>query len=481
MSNPGLLNPFGNGGRPDTSTYYSNLDKNMYLSASDMGKTITITNSNGYGVVLPDARQLIKNVVVNIANKSTTPISVFNNNGAILKVIPVNQVVLCWCTSKTSSSGLWSTQILGTSLFNSVGIGTPVSVWTNGLSVSKFGLCQFSNTAVLISFIYNAYLYAFYLSVSNSLITVSYGASRSISTYPSYTSMSMCYHSAAAALIVMSYKSADTYLSYAGFVVTVDTANSTVTIAPGSTIGNMSLAAGLASYGDVVVTEVSTNKFAVSSSWYFYSSGNSTYYTYAPIYYFTMSGNTVSASSYGWSAINAQWTQIHNICAVDSNTIIVGYTPNSISVPVIKKFNVVTGTPSELISMELTGSSGQFSVVPVTNTLILITTNVKIWLVNTADFSIITSITHGQSVSYSALTKLTASTYMLVTIFNQKQSFTQITLNGSAITLSNQVTTTTSVSSTENIGVAKLTDISAVGVGNWSTETKLYATFSKVS
>lgn len=154
MSNAGLLNPFGNGGRTDSSAYYSNLDKNLVLSASDMGKLITISKSNGYGVVLPDARQLIKNVVVNIANKSTTPISVFNNNGQILKVIPINQTIICNCTGKLSSSGVWTTTILGTSLMNSIGVNAPTQLATiSGTTVvtGSVSVCPISSTVTCIT------------------------------------------------------------------------------------------------------------------------------------------------------------------------------------------------------------------------------------------------------------------------------------------------------------------------------------------
>lgn len=173
MANAGLLNPFGNGGRTDNSAYYSNLDKNLVLSASDMGKTVTITKSNGYGVVLPDARQLIKNVNINIVNMSTVAISIFNNNGFILKVLPIKQQITCKCTDKSSSSGTWTVIVVGSSLFRSIGSNSNPTYIANGATTNNVynQVCMLTSTIGIGISVQPWNLYVSVLQINGSTIT----------------------------------------------------------------------------------------------------------------------------------------------------------------------------------------------------------------------------------------------------------------------------------------------------------------------
>jgi hypothetical protein len=186
MANAGLLNPFGNGGRTDNSAYYSDLDKDLVLSASDMGKTITITKSNNYGIRLPDARQLIKNVVVNIVNKSTTAISISDNNGFILKVLPINQTITCCCINKLSSSGTWNVLIVGSSLFNSIGSSSNAAYINNGATNNVYHqVCMLSSTLAIGITVQPWTLYISALQISGSAIT--HLSTSTIAWSPSYS------------------------------------------------------------------------------------------------------------------------------------------------------------------------------------------------------------------------------------------------------------------------------------------------------
>lgn len=112
MANKGLFGIYCSESRANSaSNYTAALDKDLYLSLSEMGKVVSITNNNSYKVFLPDARQIsYSNSRITIVNKhATNYIEVRSNGNYLIKVIPPISSQTFTNVSKTTAAGEWST------------------------------------------------------------------------------------------------------------------------------------------------------------------------------------------------------------------------------------------------------------------------------------------------------------------------------------------------------------------------------------
>jgi hypothetical protein len=112
MANKGLFGVYCSESRANSSSNYKTaLDKDLYLSLSEMGKVVSIANSNSYKIFLPDARQIsYTNSMITIVNKhATNYIEVRSNGNYLIKIIPPNSSQTITNTSKSTSAGEWST------------------------------------------------------------------------------------------------------------------------------------------------------------------------------------------------------------------------------------------------------------------------------------------------------------------------------------------------------------------------------------
>lgn len=449
MANAGLLNPFGNGGRTDNSAYYSNLDKNLYLSASDMGKTVTISQSNGYGVILPDARQLTKNVIVNIVNRSTTAISVYNNNSLILKVIPVGKQIICWCSVKTTSGGIWAVTIVGTSNNTSVGVGSTVQVNSaNGLFNS---VCLLSST-VAITTCYNGATahQVSVLTLSGNAITV--GTTASITTANAVASCLSAIDSTRA-VFVWTANSSYVYgliISYNGSTITLGTQATIMTGISSSWIS---------------VCALSTSTFITSSL-----QGLS----YLGVVSSTFSGTTISSSTaiaYAFSAATQGYMSTYSLAAINTTTaVLCARYNNAFDVWLLTNASPVTISSPLAISGGF-GSFNSICVLSSTNALICYSDGATNNPINVVLITISPSLTQVAATAVNiivgavnpcfSMCKMSPTSVMLLyTDVSNNMYGTLVTVSGTTITVGNTAFITTH---SYNInGICNLTSTTAL-------------------
>ena len=150
MSNKGLYgspNPVGKEDKKQVS--YGNLNKNFNLSPADIGKTVRISKPNGFNVVLPDARLLVTAKIVVIANTSLTDFDVLDNASVKLKTIKAGKSAICWCTTITTSAGIWAVTLVGKGDYNQISMGNAFTSLSAN-AAAHTSVCQLSPTSAVI-------------------------------------------------------------------------------------------------------------------------------------------------------------------------------------------------------------------------------------------------------------------------------------------------------------------------------------------
>ena len=167
----GFVNP-ANSSTEKAIAIYRNLDKDFVLSPADMGSTVRIEAPNTYRVRLPDARQLVADLMVIITNASTTTaFDIIDNNGGIIKTVLPLQTAIVWNTSKTTSSGVWTATIMGKGSMTNISLGAEQNIYSTSVAANRIKVCGISDTRAVLFYVTGSTMMAVLLTIAGSAIT----------------------------------------------------------------------------------------------------------------------------------------------------------------------------------------------------------------------------------------------------------------------------------------------------------------------
>lgn len=397
---------FGHYGMPNPANFqdvnkgavtYTNLDKILVMSPSEMGRLVRIKTPNGYGVRLPDARQLAKFKTVTIVNLSnTSAIDITDNNGNLVKTCLPNTSVVCQCTSISTSSGVWTAKQFGAGAMSNIAYGAATVLSANNADLNS--ICPLTPTSAIVFYrdVTNAnYPTAQVITVNGT--TISYGTSTVVNSSGAEVGAatigvdSICALSSTS--VFVAYKIGTTtygqILTISGTTITPATASSISTLLVGTSLYAVALSASTVV---VLAQAINTNYYMTataitvsgttltigalttldatnalggqgyssiaplsSTSAVLTYANDSNYYLFAQV--ITVSGTTITVGS-AITLVSADNRTNQSICALNSTTAVAFYSSASSSYyPVATILNisgttVTSGNSYTLISVQ---------------------------------------------------------------------------------------------------------------------------------